>query len=111
MPRGKKKSREDLIAAIKSIEFPSVEIEHRPCYVNGRKALFHRWVNTANPTLPKGMDPKDERAKFFQHRSTTGLVEFENGVVVRAWPQEIRFADGGRFDKYEWLPVEQLEVK
>lgn len=101
----------ELVAAVKSVVLLPQETEYRPCYVNGRKALFHRWVNTANPALPKGMDPKDERAKFFQHRSTTGLVEFENGVMARAWPQEIRFADGGRFDKCEWLSLEQLEAK
>ena len=33
----------------------SQETEYRPCYVNGRRALFHRWVNTANPVLPKGV--------------------------------------------------------
>lgn len=108
MLRGKKKNREDLIAAIKSIELPSVEIEYRPCYVNGRKALFHRWVNTANPAAPKGVDPNDGKVKFFQHRSTTGLVEYADGTLARVWPQDIRFADGGRFDKCEWLPIEKL---
>lgn len=95
-----------LVAAIKSLSIQTQENEYRPCYVNGRKALFHRWVNTANPALPKGMDPNDERAKFFQHRSTTGLVEYADGTLARVWPQEIRFADGGHFEKMEWLPVE-----
>lgn len=100
----------ELIAAIKSLGFQQQENEYRPCYVNGRKALFHRWVNTANPSLPKGVDANDEKARFFQHRSTAGLVEFENGIVTRVWPQEIRFADGGHFDKCEWLPMEKMEA-
>jgi hypothetical protein len=88
----------------------SQEIEYRPCYVNGRRALFHRWVNTANPVLPKGVSPDDERAKFFQHRSTTGLVEYADGTVERVWPQEIRFADSaGRFREYAWDPDGQEE--
>ena len=110
MLRKQKKKHEKLIAAIKGIALPSVEIEYRPCYVNGRKALFHRWVNTANPALPRNTDPNNEKAKFFQHRSTTGLVEYADGTLARVWPQEIRFADGGRFKECEWLPVEQLEA-
>lgn len=86
------------------------EIDYRPCYVNGRRALFHRWVNTANPVLPKGVSPDDERAKFFQHRSTTGLVEYEDGTLARVWPQEIRFTDSaGRFRDYAWEPDGQEE--
>ena len=107
---GKKKYKE-LVTAIKSLTYQSQEVEYRPCYVNGRKALFHRWVNTANPAAPKGVDPNDEKVKFFQHRSTTGLVEYADGTLARVWPQDIRFADGGHFNKCEWLPLEQLEVK
>ena len=107
---GKKKYKE-LVAAIKSLTYQSQEVEYRPCYVNGRKALLHRWVNTANPAAPKGVDPNDEKVKFFQHRSTTGLVEYEDGTLARVWPQEIRFADGGHFAKMEWLSLEKLEVK
>lgn len=90
-----------------NFEMPSMiitqDIEYRPCYVNGRRALFHRWVNSANPVLPKGMDPDDERARFYQHRSTTGMVEYSDGTVARVWPQEIRFADSAaRFREYAW---------
>lgn len=106
-----KKDYKELVAAVKALAVRSQEIEYRPCYVNGRQALFHRWVNTANPVLPKGVDPGDERAKFFQHRSTTGLVEYEDGTLARVWPQEIRFADGGRFRELEWLPLEQEEAE
>ena len=103
------KAYKELVAAIKSLTYQSQEVEYRPCYVNGRKALFHRWVNTANPTAPKGVDPTDEKTRFFQHRSTTALVEYADGTLARVWPQDIRFADGGRFDKCEWLSLERLE--
>lgn len=81
----------------------SQENEYRPCYVNGCRALFHRWVNTANPALPKGVELGDEKARFFQHRSTAGLVEYVDGTMARVWPQEIRFADSAaRFREYDW---------
>lgn len=98
----------ELIQAIKSVAIQSQEAEYRPCYVNGRRAMFHRWVNTANPALPKGMGANDEKARFFQHRSTHGLVEFEDGSVARVWPSDIRFADGGHFEQGVWLTAEQL---
>lgn len=109
MFRKKKENYKDLVAAIKCISVQAIESEYRPCYVNGRKALFHRWVNTANPAAPKGVDPNDEKVKFFQHRSTTGLVEYEDGTLARVWPQDIRFADGGRFKTIDWLTAGQLE--
>lgn len=108
MPR--KKRYEKLATAIKSIVLQPQENEYRPCYVNGCKALFHRWVNTANPVLPRGVEADNEKARFFQHRSTHGLVEYEDGTMVRVWPQDIRFADGGYFKECEWLPIEQLET-
>jgi len=82
------------------------EIEYRPCYVRGRRALFHRWTNSARPQLPKGMEP-DENARYFQYRNTHGIVEFEDGTVELAWPREIQFADGGHFMDYAWQPAER----
>lgn len=85
------------------------ETQPRPCWVKGRKAIFHRWCNTANPVLPRGMDPNDERAYYFQHRSTTAIVEYMDGTVDRVWPQDLEFADGGRFAELNWLPKSKQE--
>lgn len=106
-----KKFYAELLSAIRSISTQTPENEYRPCYVNGRRALFHRWVNTANPALPKGVDADDDKARFFQHRSTTALVEYADGTLARVWPQDVRFADGGYFNKWEWLPVEKLSAE
>ena len=97
-----KKNIEELTKALKSVAIRSQESEYRPCYANGRKALFHRWVNTANHTLPKGAETNSEKARFFQHRSTTALVEYADGTVDRVWPQDVRFVDGGYFAEFEW---------
>jgi hypothetical protein len=79
----------------------SQEIDYRPCYVDGRRALFHRWVNTAKPMLPKGQEP-GENARYFQFRNTHGLVEYEDGTMETVWPQAIKFADNGHFKDYAW---------
>lgn len=90
--------------AIKTQTVTIQENEYRPCYVNGKKALFHRWVNTARPQLPRGAEP-GENARYFQFRSTQAIVEYEDGTVDRVWPQDIQFADGGKFQEYAWLPM------
>lgn len=83
--------------------------EPRPCWVKGRKAVFHRWANTANPVLPRGMEPGDERARYYQYRSTQAIVEYLDGSVERVWPQEIVFADAGHFADMTWEPKTQAE--
>lgn len=58
--------------------------EYRPCYVDGDRALFHRWV-------------EEER------RNTYGVVEYENGEIALVSPDHIKFADSrSRFDEIAW---------
>lgn len=102
---------EEMLAAIQPPEIHNRVVvtqdsELRPCYVNGRKALFHRWVNTARPQLPKGQE-LSENARFYQFRATTGLVEYEDGTIDQVWPRDIKFADHGRFRDYAWDPAEE----
>lgn len=78
----------------------------RPCYVNGRRALFHAWANTARPAMPRGADPVESPA-YFQMSHLHAVVEYEDGTVARVWPQDMQFADGGDFDKFAWTPQEQ----
>jgi len=99
----------ELLEAVKRIALHSEVAEYRPCYVNGRRALFHRWENTANPVLPRGIAANDEKARFFQFRSTRALVEYEDGSMARVWPLEVRFADGSFFENFSWIPVEKQE--
>ena len=101
---------EDMIPPVPAPKFVYVdENPLRPCYAKGRKAIFHRWCNTANPILPRGMEPNDEKARYFQYRCVQAIVEYMDGSVDRVWPQDIEFADGGRFDEMTWLPRSQTE--
>lgn len=56
---------------------------YRPCYVEGRVALFHGWFT--------------EPMRSFRNPEPTnmayGLVEFENGNMRKVNPSEIRFMD------------------
>lgn len=75
--------------------------EYRPCLVNGRRALFHRWADSARPVTPRGLD-ETETDKRYQVWSVAAIVEFEDGTVTRAWPHDIKFADGGPSGEYHW---------
>lgn len=80
----------------------------RPCWVKGRRALFHRWVNNAHPVLPRGAERTDSN-RHFQFRRTEALVEYEDGTVERVWPTVVQFADGGAFKDHTWLPMEEID--
>ena len=80
--------------------------EGRPCWVKGRRALFHRWTDSARPVKPVNNDQTtDER---MQKWSVHGLVEYEDGTVEREWPSMIQFADSSEtFAAFNWEELEQ----
>lgn len=80
----------------------------RPCWVDGRRAIFHRWTDSARPVKPRGME-EDEAADRYQLHSVHALVEYEDGTVERVWPNTVRFADSRElFDGLAW---EQMEAR
>lgn len=54
------------------------DIQYRPCYVKGKKALFHRYINEVNMLL---------------NPITYALVEYSDGRVEKVCPEDIRFCD------------------
>lgn len=94
-----------LPAPVVNVYQPPIQIvrenEYRPCWVQGKKALFHRWANDARPTLP-GNQKFNENARFYQFRSSKAIVEYEDGTVARVWPNEVKFADSDFFHQFEW---------
>lgn len=82
-----------------SMEFRPTEI--RPCIINGRRAIFHRWINSAHPVPPRGSEI-NEKTRYYQFRRTEALVEYEDGTVDRVYPTEIKFVDGGAFAAFDW---------
>lgn len=84
--------------------------EYRPCYVDGKRAIFHRWADTARSVAPRGIDESttDDR---YQYWNVGGIVEFEDGSVRRVWPSAITFADGGPGDGFAGIawPDEDAE--
>ena len=102
----KKKDTADQAAVTRNttvyMTLPEQQDRLRPCYARGRRAIFHRWVNSAHPVLPRGEEPA-EGSRYYQFRRTEALVEYEDGTISRIFPSNIQFADGGDFDKFDWL--------
>ena len=69
----------------------------RSCYVDKRKAIFHKWVDSSFP--------KDNGFII----QTLALIEYEDGSVAQIQPKKIRFADGGDFNSFVWHPLKGEE--
>lgn len=78
----------------------------RPCIVEGRRAIWHRWSDSARPKPPRAM-AEEENAQYFQVWNVHAIIEFEDGTVARVWPSAVQFVDGGAFDSFEW-PTDDL---
>ncbi len=84
----------------------TITYQTRPCWVDGRRAIFHRWTDSARPVKPKGME-EDEAADRYQVHNVHALVEYEDGTVARVWPNTVRFADSAvAFAGYDWTTME-----
>lgn len=61
--------------------FNDIEIkqELRPCFINGKKALFHLWIKKKDIVM--------------QSEHIKGLVEFADGIVEEIEAEKIRFCD------------------
>lgn len=70
--------------------------EYRPCWIKGRKALFHRWEDKACQ-LSTGNSEK----------LTLAIIEYEDGTVHEAYPYEIVFCDNKISEYY----FEELQGK
>ena len=76
--------------------------EYRMCWVHGKKAIFHRWVDTARVVKPRGMEETETTDRYQLHH-VHGLVEFEDGSLARVWPQDIQFVDTRpEFEENDW---------
>lgn len=78
--------------------------EYRPCIVDGKKALFHRWTDFANVV---GESPLRGGHSAGQIHRVYGIVEFEDGTVKEVEPYTIKFTDS-LFFEYA-IPEERIK--
>ena len=96
-----------------------VKPELRPCWVNNKKALFHKWITEEKAFLLfKNNIPYGTKESFMKKFDECGvvpnscdvkkviqnfaIVEFEDGAVERIDPEDIEFLDSEeQFLEYE----------
>lgn len=91
---------------------PSIK-KYRPCVVDGKKALFHRWADKGKLVVrldgiftekklqeaslhiyqDDDLIITDRKSDVVQIQQTYGIVEYENGVVAEVEPEKIVFTD------------------
>lgn len=70
--------------------------EYRPCIIEGKKALFHRWEEVAKVIPPSPMVGGHNGGIV---KMTLGIIELEDGVVTEVYPHKIRFC-GTQHNEY-----------
>lgn len=84
-----------------------IELSHklRPCIVKGNKALFHRWCDEANPIGESNLRGGHSAGQIW---IVLGIVEYEDGSIHKAYPDEIRFVDNPH-EEYSWQDTADLK--
>lgn len=93
----------------------TIKLDLRPCYVDTKKALFHRWISKETPIIKinamlteKALSRIASKVKdgiippggdIVIQKTVLGIVEYEDGTVAEVEPTSIIFADD-MFDKY-----------
>lgn len=67
-----------------------IETELRPCLIDDKKGLFHRWCDISDIIEPSIMKGGHGGGVI---KYTVGLVELENGDIKKYLPEQIRFTD------------------
>lgn len=67
-----------------------IKAELRPCIVDGHKAFFHRWEQYSEIVPPSPMRGGHGGGVIAR---VLGIIELEDGKVLTAYPEEIRFTD------------------
>ena len=78
--------------------------EYRPCYVDGRKALFHRWGLKA-----KAIMKSSDGSLSTPFEITLAIVEYEDGQIAEVPPDAIRFVPG-LMNEYDFMEAVMNET-
>jgi hypothetical protein len=87
--------------------------EYRPCVVNGKNALFHRWIDVDQGVIKFGASIPSDKMQLVRKtfddtsvlpvgcdmatlRTTYAVVEFEDGTIKEVNPGDVKFLDTRR---------------
>lgn len=83
----------------------------RPCFVDGKKALFHLWGNEPckiENKIQHFYDNKvlNEHVETYNTTRLIGIVEYDDGTVAEVEPSKVKFV-AGIFNDYSFDEQEQ----
>lgn len=72
-----------------------VKPELRPCTIDGKVCLFHKWVTEYVPRSIQTLsdDPEDDACEIMMCETTMALVEHEDGSISTESMQLVKFLD------------------
>lgn len=87
----------------------------RPCFVDSKKALFHRWADKENLIIQSKaiQNPRagrlylnyhnafDDSYNLYKFKNIVAIVEYDDGTVAEVEPSKIKFATG-IFNQYSF---------
>lgn len=79
--------------------------EMRPCIAHGKKAFFHRWADKSEIVPPSVLKGGHGGGVV---RGVLAIVEYEDGTVGEACPENIKFLDAPH-DQYDFTEREARE--
>lgn len=105
----------------------TIGLERRPCWVNGRKGMFHRYIDKTDTVFINDLNVKPDMAEIAKEYfddtkiipngfrvdkivTTYALIEFEDGHMEEIPPTTITFLEHGDFDCYDWSGEKKLKV-
>lgn len=75
-----------------------IQDDTRPCMIDDRKAIWHRWMTRKEVIPPSPMLGGHGGGEI---QDTFALVEFEDGTIGEVLPYKVRFLDsGGKFAQF-----------
>ena len=81
------------------------QTEMRPCVVLGKKAFFHRWADKAEIVPPSVLRGGHGGGIV---RGVLAIVEYEDGTIGEALPENIRFLDSPH-DQHDFTEREETK--
>lgn len=94
----------------------TIENKLRPCFVDGKKALFHRWTDKEKLILQSKYIQSsradsidldyfnyfDDGVTLHKVKTIVAIVEYEDGTVAEVEPTSIKFV-AGIFNDYSFV--------
>jgi hypothetical protein len=76
-----------------------IETELRPCLVNDKRALFHKWSDKSQIVEPSPFIGGDQGGVLMY---TVGIIEYEDGQICECMPSQIKFIDS-KIEQYHFI--------